>query len=78
VKRSLKIFSLLIVCLFALVTGVNSALAHYSDVHAKNSLVVYNESGTAVLAFEGDLSDCKVLSAKPPVAGQPFHFLHRT
>jgi hypothetical protein len=79
VKRFLKTFVLLVVSLFALISGVDTALAHYSISHTKNSLVVYNESGTAVLAFEGDLGDCKILTVKATgVQGPAFHLLHRT
>ena len=78
-KRFLKIFSLLVVGLFALVTGVDSALGHLSASTTKSSLIVYNEKGTVVLAYEGDLNDCKILAAKPgPVVSPSFHFLHRT
>ena len=60
-KRFLKTFSLLIFSLFLVVSGVNAALDHLSRSVAQNSFTVYDEQGSVVLAYDGDLNACKVL-----------------
>jgi hypothetical protein len=72
VKRFLKTLALLIVSLFLLVSGVDAALDHLSHGVTQNSLTVYNEQGTVVLAYNGDMSGCKVYVKPVP------SFLHRT
>jgi hypothetical protein len=71
VKRFLKTLVLLTVSLFLVVSGVDAALDHISHSVTQSSLTVYNEQGSIVLAYNGDLSACKA-GAKP--AG----FLHRS
>lgn len=75
-KRFLKTFALLIVSLFLVVSGVDAALDHISHSAAQNTVTVYNEQGRVVLAYNGDLTTCKVCLKPGPVA-VPF-FLHRT
>lgn len=78
-KRFLKTLSFLIIGLFALVSGVNSALDRLSGHTSKSSLVVYDDKGTTVVAYQGNLDECKMLVAKSGMLSQPFiHFLHRT
>jgi hypothetical protein len=76
VKRFLKTLALLIVSLFLVVSGVDAALDHLSHSVTQNSFTVYNEQGTAVLAYDGDLSACKACVKLGPVAAT--NFLHRT
>ena len=75
-KRFLKTFALLIVSLFLVVSGVNRALDHLSHSETQNSFTVYNEQGSVVLAYDGDLSVCKAYAKPGPVAVPSF--LHRT
>ncbi|MEI9999514.1 MAG: hypothetical protein WDO13_10280 [Verrucomicrobiota bacterium] len=74
-KRFLKTLVLLVISLFVLVSGVNAALDQVSHSAAQSSIVVYNEKGQMVLAYDGDLNG-KVL-AKPLSSYLP-RFLHRT
>ena len=75
-KRFLKTLVLLIVSLFLVVSGVDAALDRMSHSATQNSVTVYSEQGTVVLAYDGDLSACK-LYAKPGQIVAP-SFLHRT
>ena len=75
-KRFLKTLALLIVSLFLVASGVDAALDHLSHSVTQNSFTVYDEQGTAVLAYDGDLSACKVC-VKPGSVLAP-GFLHRT
>jgi len=76
VKRFLKTLALLIVSLFLVVSGVDAALDHLSHSVTQSSFTVYDEQGTAILAYDGDLSACKAY-AKPGQIAVP-GFLHRT
>jgi hypothetical protein len=76
VKRFLKTLSILSVSLFIVVSGVNTALDHLSHSVTQNSFTVYDEQGTAILAYDGDLSACKAFT-KPGQIAAP-GFLHRT
>jgi hypothetical protein len=53
-KRFLKTFSLLIVALLLLVSGVDATLDHLSRAPSGNSLVWYNQKGQAILAYSGE------------------------
>jgi hypothetical protein len=75
-KRFLKTFVLLIVSLFLVVSGVDRALDHLSHSVTQNSFTVYNEQGSVVLAYDGDLSVCKAYGKPGPIAVPSF--LHRT
>ena len=75
-KRFLKTLVLLIVSLFLVVSGVNRALDHFSHSETQNSFTVYNEQGSVVLAYDGDLSAGKAYVKPGPVAAPGF--LHRT
>ena len=75
-KRFLKTLALLIVSLFLVASGVDAALDHLSHSPSQNSFTVYDEQGTVVLAYDGDLNGCKVC-VKPSLVPAPF-FLHRT
>ena len=76
-KRFLITLGLLIVSLFALVTGVDAALDHAAKSPAQNSLVIYDDQGRTLFAYNGDLNDCNVSIRPSPILTGP-HFLHRT
>jgi hypothetical protein len=76
VKRFLKTLALLIVSLFLVASGVDAALDHLSRGVTQNSFTVYNEQGTVILAYNGDLSVCKAFAKPGPIAVPTF--LHRT
>ena len=75
-KRFIKTFALLIVSLFLVVSGVNKALDHLSQSVTQNSFTVYDEQGSVVVAYDGDLSAGKGY-VKPGTIAAP-SFLHRT
>ena len=75
-KRFLKTFALLIVSLFLVASGVDAALDRLSHAATQNSVTVYNEQGGVILAYNGDLSVCKIYARPGPVAVPTF--LHRT
>jgi len=75
-NRFLKTFALLVASLFIVVSGVDAALDHLSHSVTQNSFTVYNEHGTVILAYDGDLNACKAY-AKPGSVAVP-SFLHRT
>jgi len=76
VKRFLKTLVFLVVSLFLVASGVNRALDHLSHSVTQNSFTVYNEQGSVLMAYNGDLSMCKVC-VKPGSVATP-GFLHRT
>jgi hypothetical protein len=75
VKRFLKPLAFLMVSLVCIASGLDVALDRLSDSPTQSSLTVYNEQGTVVLAYSGDLRACKAY-AKPAVIVPTF--LHRT
>ena len=77
-KRFLKISVLLVVSLFVLVSGVNATLDHYSHSITQSSFTLYNDKGV-VVAYTGDLTQCKVYNKLGPAttAATP-SLLHRT
>ena len=75
-KRFLKTLTLLIVSLFFVVSGVDTALDHLSRSVTQNSFTVYDGQGAAVFAYNGDLSMCKVYAKPGQIAATGF--LHRT
>jgi hypothetical protein len=76
-KRFIITLGLLIVSLFMLVTGVNAALDRVAKSPAQNSLVIYDDQGRPLFAYNGDLNDCTV-SVRPSTSFVGPHFLHRT
>jgi len=75
-KRSLKVFTLVLVGLFLCVTGIDMTLDQQSSAVEQNSVVWYNEKGDVVLAYEGDLKFCPTYVKRFTVAPPPY--LHRT
>lgn len=76
-KQFLKTLVLLVVGLFLVVSGLNAGLNRLAHSVTQNSFTVYNEQGSVVLAYEGDLSGCKAYVTKPGPIAVP-SFLHRT
>jgi hypothetical protein len=76
VKRFLKTFALLSLSLFLVASGVDAALDRLSHADTQNSFTVYNEQGSVVLAYDGDLSVCKAF-IRPEPAAVP-NLFHRT
>lgn len=75
-KRSLQIFTFLLVALLLLVSGVNTALDHLTSSPAQNSFTWYNEKGEIIMAYNGDLNQCRAY-VKPGRTALP-RFFHRT
>jgi hypothetical protein len=75
-KRFLKTFALLIVSIFLVVSGVDTALDRLSHSATQNSVTVYDEQGKVVLAYDGELNAYKAYAKPGPVATPGF--LHRT
>jgi len=76
-KRFLITLVLLVLSLFALVSGVNAALDRMTQSSAQNSVVIYDEQGNALYAYNGNLNDCTVC-LRPSAGLTGPHFLHRT
>jgi hypothetical protein len=71
-KRFILSLVLLILALAAMATGVNAALDHLSKSPAQNSVVIYDEHGTALYAYSGNLANCTVtLRPNTATAGRP-------
>ncbi len=75
-KRFLQVATLLVICLFVLVSGVDATLDHVTRTPAQNSFTWYNEKGNTVLAYNGDLASCQAYTH--PAPGMSPTFLHRT
>ena len=75
-KRSLKIFALLIIGLSLVVSGLNLALDRITQSPTQSSFTVYSEQGGVVLAYNGDLAACKAYNKTGPAVVP--NFLHRT
>jgi hypothetical protein len=41
----------------------------------QNTVIVYDDKGTAILAYTGNMNDCKALGKASTMA---LHYLHRT
>jgi hypothetical protein len=76
VNRFLKTFTLLIVGLFLVVSGVDAALDHMTHSVTQSSFTIYSEQGGVVLAYDGDLAACKAYAKTGPAVVP--NFLHRT
>ena len=75
-KRFLLTFAVLMASLILVMLGFDAALDHMAQTPAQSSFIAYNEQGTVILAYTGDLNDAKV--TPKPVSGVMPHFLHRT
>jgi hypothetical protein len=76
VKRILKTAAFLVASLFLVASGFNAALDRIAHSATQSSFTVYSDQGGVVLAYDGDLANCKAY-AKPGPAVTP-GFLHRT
>lgn len=65
-KRFLKILCLLILALFALVTGMDQTLGHLNQSPRQNSFTFYNERGDITYDYRGNLADCKAYPKSDP------------
>jgi hypothetical protein len=72
VNRLLKTTSLLIVSLFLVVSGVDTALDRLSHSPDQNSFVAYGAQGSIMLAYEGDLAGCKAFAKPTPIVTPGF------
>jgi len=59
-KRFFVVLLLLVLSLSALVAGVNAALDHLSRTSGQNCVVIYDDHGSAIYAYSGDLAECAV------------------
>jgi hypothetical protein len=72
-KRFFLSLGLLILALTALAAGINVALDHLGKSSAQNSVVIYDEHGTALYAYSGNPADCNVtLRPSPAPSGRLF------
>jgi len=63
-SRFFKVFTLLIVSLFLLVSGVDATLDHLSSTPDQSSYTIFDNKGDVVASYTGDLRNCK-LTLKP-------------
>lgn len=75
-KKFLKTFGLLMLGMFVLVSGIDSALDRVSSLPQHSCYTIYNEKGDVVIDYVGDLSLCKVYAK--PVTTVRTEFVHRT
>jgi hypothetical protein len=59
-KRFLKVFALLIISLFVLVSGVNTTLDRMAHAPSQGSFTVYSEKGQVLFAYSGNLKNSPV------------------
>jgi hypothetical protein len=75
VKRFLKTLALLIISLFLVASGVNTALDRMAQLPREASFTIYNSGGLPILAYNGDLNQLKVCTRPAlPTTG----ILHRS
>ncbi len=74
-KRFLKVLTLLVVALFALVSGLDVTLDHMSRAVTQSAFTSYNSRGQAVLAYNGNLALCQAYPKPQPAA--PANVLRR-
>ena len=58
-KRFLKVLGLLMVALFALVSGVDVTLDHLAHAPTQSSFTSYTAKGQIVVAYKGKLALCR-------------------
>jgi hypothetical protein len=75
-KRFFKVFSLLIVSLFLLVSGLDATLDHINRSTLQSRYTVYDERGAVVAAYTGDLRFCKLYVK--PVRPIQTEYIHRS
>ena len=67
-KRFLKVLTLLVVALFALVSGVDVTLGHMSHAVTQSAFTCYNQKGQMVAAYDGNLALCQAYPKPLPAA----------
>ena len=66
-NRFLKTSVVLLIAIFALVTGVDATLDHMTRSASQNSFNWYDERGESVVSFEGNLAECHSYLKPGPV-----------
>ena len=75
-KRFLKVSVLLVTSLFLVVSGVNTGLDRLSHSPTQSNFTQYDEKGTPVLSYTGDLSQMTPSLKRAFVT--EFHYIHRS
>jgi len=75
-KRFFKVLALLVVALFALVSGVDVTLDHMSRSATQGTLTCYDQKGRVVANYNGDLALCPIAPKPQPLV--PANVLPRT
>ncbi len=75
-NRTLRTLPLILIGLYIAITAFDSALDGAAKSPDRSSFTIYDEDGRTVLAYTGDLNECKVLTKAVPAATPTF--LHRT
>ena len=65
-KRLLKVLTLLVVSLFALVSGVDVTLDRMSHTVTQSAFTCYNQKEQVVATYDGDLTLCQTYPKPPP------------
>jgi hypothetical protein len=76
VKRFLKVFTLLVISLLLLATGVDATLDRLAHAPDQNSFTWYSAKGDAVVAYEGPAALAQAFGH--PAHGAATGLLHRT
>jgi hypothetical protein len=71
-KRFLKVLALLVVALFALVSGLDVTLDHLARAASQSAFTCYNQNGRVVAAYNGNMA--RLYPQPRPVA--PASVLH--
>ena len=58
--------------------GVDKTLDRLATSPQQSSFTLLDERGVVVVAYDGDLSDCKAYAKPMPMAANIPRFLHRT
>ncbi|MCE0496741.1 MAG: hypothetical protein LV481_02170 [Methylacidiphilales bacterium] len=67
-KRFLKVLTLLVIALFALVSGVDVTLDHISRAVTQSAFTCYDQTGRVVANYKGDLALCPLVPKPQPLA----------
>ncbi len=70
-NRFLKTSLVLVVSIFALVSGVDCTLDHMSRSASQSSFNWYNDQGQSVVSYQGNLTECRPFVK--PIAGTALH-----
>ena len=67
-KRFLKVLALLVIALFALVSGVDVTLDHLSRAVTQSAFTCYDQNGRVVASYNGNLALCPITLKPQPLA----------